>query len=156
VFLLQSIEDQRNVAYPVARRALLLAVCVAYWTGCRGKAENVTPGTADLSSPQAIDAFLARQLGPQSTLADVEKLMAPLAQRSAWVPLGGTGARQRHFQVPGDLRVLFELDGHDRLLGYAAYQSSAAWRTDDASTLLGAAATPDVQLILLSGAPGQP
>jgi hypothetical protein len=72
-------------------------------------------------------AFLGPRLSSATKVDDVAALMAPLASDSAWVYLGGSGARQQIFRVADDTRAVFQFTGDDLLTAYAVYQSDDAW-----------------------------
>jgi hypothetical protein len=74
--------------------------------------------------------LLRTRLSRTTTADDIAALMAPYASDSAWVYLGGSGARQQIFRLEHGLRAAFELDGHDQLVAYAAYESREPWTPD--------------------------
>jgi hypothetical protein len=90
-------------------------------------------------------ALLRERVNRVTSVEDVTALMAPYASDSAWIYLGGSGARGQIFQLPEQLRAYFQFDGHDRLVGYAAYQSAEPW------TPAAMALPANVSLILADG-----
>lgn len=107
-------------------------------------------GAAKMTSPDDVNAFLKPRVSSATTVADVEALMTPLSLDSAWVHLGGTGARQQIFRLAGDLRALFQFDGEDRLVAYAAYRSADGWPNDKTGESVPPLSSPSVPLIFVS------
>ncbi|HST62319.1 MAG TPA: hypothetical protein VLK84_26685 [Longimicrobium sp.] len=102
----------------------------------------------EMTSPQDLLAFLQPRLSAASGPDDVAALMAPLASDSAWVHLGGSGARQQLFRLPGDVRAVFQFDGTDRLVAYGAWRGTEPWEVGGDDTPL-MPAGPDVPLIFV-------
>lgn len=98
-----------------------------------------------MNSPDDLSAFLRSRLTAETSLADIADLMAPLAINSFWVPLGGSGARQEIFRLPENLRALYQFDGDDRLVAYAAYRRPDDWPAGQSETTV----VPDVPLTLV-------
>ena len=104
--------------------------------------------TGGMTSPQDLLAFLQPRLSAAARPDDVAALMAPLASDSAWVHLGGSGARQQLFLFPGDVRAVFQFDGTDRLVAYGAWRGTEPWERGGADALV-MPAGPDVPLIFV-------
>jgi hypothetical protein len=98
-----------------------------------------------MTSPDDILTFLKRRVSSATHPDDVAALMTPLASDSAWVHLGGSGARQQIFLLPKDSRAVFQFDGNDRLVGYGVYQSNGPWDGNNVLPVSGS----DVSLILV-------
>lgn len=99
-----------------------------------------------ITSPQDLLAFLRPRLSAADGPDDVAALVAPLASDSAWVHLGGSGARQQLFRFPGDVRAVFQFDGMDRLVAYGVWRGTGPWASG-ADTVMPAG--PDVPLIFV-------
>jgi len=82
------------------------------------------------------------------TPSDIATLMAPLALDSAWVYLGGSGARQQVFLLQNNLRVMFQFHAGERLVAYGAYQCEEVWEKDQADMLISSPPGVDVPLII--------
>ena len=104
-----------------------------------------------MTSPDDILTFLKSRVTSAMNPGEIASIMASLASDSAWVYLGGSGARRQLFLLPGGLRAVFQFDGADRLVGYGAYQSTEPWEKDQTGTLVSPVSGSDVELILVSG-----
>jgi|SRR5262245_35293029 len=102
-----------------------------------------------MGSPDELLAFLQSHVNVLATESDIAKIMRPLASDSAWAYLGGSGARQQIFRLPGDLRAVFQFDGYDRLVAYGAYRTAAPWREVKAGESADPVSSPEVSLILV-------
>lgn len=98
-----------------------------------------------MTAPDDILAFLKPRVSGATHPDEVAMLMTPLASDSAWVHLGGSGARQQIFLLPEDLRAVFQFDGDDRLVAYGVYQSTEPWEGTNVSP----ASSSQVSLILV-------
>src|SRR5438105_15521549 len=93
---------------------------------------NTTGGSDMMTSPNDILVFVKQHVTGATRCDEIATLMAPLASDSAWVHLGGSGARQQTFLLHGDLRAVFQFDAGDRLMAYGAYRSTEPWEKDQA------------------------
>lgn len=103
-----------------------------------------------MTSPEDMLAFLKPRLTGATRPDDIATMMAPLASDSAWAYLGGSGARQQIFRLRGDLRVVFEFDGTDKLVAYGAYRNAKPWEKGPGAQV-SAVSGSDVSLILVGG-----
>jgi hypothetical protein len=104
-----------------------------------------------MTSPEKILAYLKPRVSGATHRGEIATLMAPLASDSAWVHLGGSGARQQIFLLHGDLRAVFQFDTGDRLVAYGAYRSTELWEKNQTSTPVSPVSSSDVSLIFVSG-----
>jgi hypothetical protein len=91
--------------------------------------------------------FLKLCLRDSVDAAYVSKIMRPLEIDSAWVHLGGSGARQQIFQLRDNVRIVFQFDGEDHLQAYGVYKSKEALESDKNNSTVYPVSGPDISLI---------
>lgn len=81
-----------------------------------------------MTSLEEILQFLRPRLNKATGPDEIATIMAPLASDFGWAYLGGSGSRQQIFQLEGNLRVVFQFNGADKLVAYGAYLSTELWK----------------------------
>lgn len=93
-----------------------------------------------------ISEFLIEHLENSANTEDIAKIMKTLEIDSAWVYLGGSGARQQIFQLRNNVRVVFQFDGDDNLVAYGVYESEETLENDRKNFKIYPVSGPDVLL----------
>jgi hypothetical protein len=104
----------------------------------------MNPASDSMQTPDQVLAYLQTRLAGGQTVEQAHVPLAELAAESAWVYLGGSGARIRVYRLGGELRAAVRFDAGDRLWAYGAYLDTQPWAADSAGML--AAAFPDASL----------
>lgn len=103
-----------------------------------------------LTSPDDILALLKLRVSGDTHHDEIATLMAPLALDSAWVYLGGSGARQQIYLLPNGVRVVFQFDVNDWLVAYGSYQTTDSWDKDQVGASISPVHGSAVTMILVS------
>lgn len=79
----------------------------------------------------------------------VSKIMRPLELDTAWIYLGGSGARMQIFQLRDNVRVVFQFNGDDRLEAYGVYKNEKSLDEDREHSTLYPVFGQDISLIYI-------
>jgi hypothetical protein len=111
---------------------------------------------ADFEDPPQLAAVVQRWLEhlgtvlfPGITENQIEEMMRPASQDSAWVAHGGSGRRSRFYLVDDRVQARFDFDGQGTLSSYAVHPRREPWVKAPDGTLLQGGDAPDVPILFV-------